>query len=558
MSSSPTLMRRAAALGIASILAAAPLAACAAFENALSGARDVSTDGAYVADALGSPEAYAGGTEYYYDPSAYEDFNTEEYAAVDEGGFVLARTRPLSTVSSDVDTASWCNLRRMVREGYRVADPEEVDRNDDDAPSYEGYDYTIPDGAVRIEEMLNYFTYDYATPKGGERFSVTKRVGACPWNDETDLLVLGFATAEEDVASESGSNLVFLIDVSGSMDEEDKLPLLQDSFSELVKQLGGDDRVSIVTYAGEERLVLDGVPGDESRTILSAIRQLRADGSTNGERGLELAYEVAERNYREGGVNRIIMASDGDLNVGMTSESDLHDYVAKKRETGIYLSVLGFGSGNYKDTKMETLADDGNGSYHYIDCEEEAERVFGERLRANLVPFSDDVKVQVEFNPEQVKAYRLIGYENRAMADEDFRDDTADAGDVGPNAQFTVAYEIVRADSAFEVGEGDLKYQDQVTSGSDEWLTATLRYRSLDDDEVHEQACVVDGSDWDEEPGEDWTFQAAIIELGMLMRGSEHRGTTSLASIDELLDGLDATDERAGFAEVVDALRHAM
>ena len=469
--------------------------------------------------------------------SGMEDFNTEEYSSIEETGFISAATRPLSTVSSDVDTASYCNIRRMLRDGWT---PEEIDT-----------------GAVRIEEMLNYFSYDYGTPKGDDLFDITVHVGDCPWNADTKLVTLGFATAPEaDSIAEKGSNLVFLIDVSGSMASADKLDLLKDSFEELVSHLDEDDRVSIVTYAGGEEVVLEGAHGDERREIMRAINRLRAEGSTNGEAGLQMAYEVARRNYIEGGVNRIVMASDGDLNVGISSESDLHDFVDKQRESGIYLSVLGFGTGNYKDNKMETLADHGNGSYHYIDCVEEAERVLGEKLTANLVPLCDDVKVQVEFNPATVKGYRLIGYENRAMADEDFRNDEKDAGDVGPGAQFTVAYEVALTDSAQEVATSDLKY-DQKESGdknSDEWLTATIRYQPADGSKVREQQASVAEGDLQSKPGEDWNFQAAVIEFGMLLRDSEYAGTSSAKQIRSLLDdgGVEGSDEREGFADLVD------
>ena len=543
---------KALALVIAGSLALAPLSGCAAFSHATSTQSNeakTSTETEYYADAAEGSGYYAmtDSSTMYYEPDV--PFNTEEYAAIDETGFISTLTRPLSTVSADVDTASWCNLRRMVRDGYVLAGTD-VDEDGNSDEYY--YDYgTIPAGAVRIEEMLNYFGYDYEKPAAGDDFAVTARMGTCPWNEKTDLLVLGFSTADEDTASEKGRNLVFLIDVSGSMDSPDKLYLLQDSFAGLVEQLGPNDRVSIVTYASGEELVLDGVAGDRDREILRAINRLRADGSTNGERGLELAYEVAEKHFIEGGVNRIIMASDGDLNVGMTSESDLHDYVSKKRETGVYLSVLGFGSGNYKDTKMETLADDGNGQYHYIDCEEAALRVFGDKLCANLVPFADDVKFQIEFNPAQVKGYRLIGYENRALADEDFRDDSVDAGDVGPEAQFTVAYEIVPADSDFEVAGSDLKYQETTYSGSDEWLTCTLRWHSFADGEYHEMASTVDESTWAAAPGSDWNFQAAIIELGMLMRGSEYAGNTSFENIYQLAEQGPEDAERDGFVELV-------
>ena len=475
------------------------------------------------ADALYAAEV---GDAYVEDPWVeVEPFNTEEYAHVDERGFMVVGANPLSTVSADVDTASFANLRRMLRDGWVLDE--------------------VPAGAVRIEELVNYLDYDYPEPAAGERFSMTAAMGECPWNPQTKLLVLGFATAREDATASRGSNLVFLVDVSGSMDAPDKLDLLKASLEVLVDQLGPEDRVSVVTYASGEELVCEGVPGTEGRQIMRAVRRLRADGSTNGERGLELAYEVAERNFIEGGVNRIVMCSDGDLNVGMTSESDLFDYVSAKRETGVYLSVLGFGSGNYKDNKMETLADNGNGSYHYIDCLDEAERVLGERVQANLVPFADDVKVQVEFNPSQVRGYRLLGYENREMADEDFRNDDADAGEVGPNTQFTVAYEIVTTDSGMELPEVGLRYgggADAGTGASPEWLTASLRYRALDDGDVHEQMMCVDAGDLADDPGDDWHRAAAAIELGLVLRDSAWRGDASLEGAQDQLS-LDGRDD---------------
>ena len=464
------------------------------------------------------------------------DFNTEEYATIKETGFVSTKTNPLSTVSADVDTASYCNLRRMINEGYGLDD--------------------IPSGAVRIEEMLNYFDYDYAMPANasGNLFSMQAQSAACPWNEDTQLLVLGFAAGNEAQATQKGSNLVFLIDVSGSMDEPDKLDLLQDSFATLLDSLGPNDRVSIVTYASGEDIVLEGASGDDAKAILKAIYKLRAEGATNGEAGLKQAYEVAERNFVKGGVNRIVMASDGDLNVGMASESDLYDFVDAKRESGIYLSVLGFGAGNYKDNKMETLADHGNGSYHYIDCIEEAERVLKEKLTANLVPFADDVKVQVEFNPAQVKAYRLIGYENRELADEDFRDDSVDAGDVGPGAQFTVAYEVVLADSKMKVGESQLKYSAEAQpygNASGDWLTCTMRYHVFDGDEMREQELVVDAGDVTARPDANWNLAAAVVEFGMLARDSEYAGTSSEDGILDLLASAADGDQEASFKKLV-------
>ena len=482
-----------------------------------------SGENAMAADVEEAPAVEGDGGDFHgIDPGG---FNTEEYGAIEETGFVSTATAPLSTVSADVDTASYANLRRMLASG-RARD-------------------SIPAGSVRIEEMLNYFDYGYAKPAGDERFGMTAAVGACPWNPNTQLLVLGFATPEE--VQDKPANLVFLIDVSGSMNSTEKLALLQDSFATLLDHLDGNDRVSIVTYSGREEVVLEGAAGDDDKAILRAIYRLQANGSTNGEAGLKMAYDVAERNKIEGGVNRIIMASDGDLNVGMTSESDLRDFVAKKRESGIYLSVLGFGSGNYKDTKMETLADNGNGQYHYIDSIGEAERVLSERLMSSVVPFADDVKLQIEFNPAQVKGYRLIGYENRAMAAEDFRNDAKDAGDIGPNAQFTVAYEIALAGSAQEVATSGLKYAPAPAStegATGEWGTATLRYRALDDSQVHEQQLVLHG---DEAAGDDWRLAAGIIEFGMVLRNSEFTGTATLESARALLDGLDS--------EQVDSLR---
>ena len=347
-------------------------------------------------------------------------------------------TSPLSTLSADVDTASYCNLRRMVAQEYAPA--------------------VVPAGAVRTEELLNYFDYAYPAPVGSDLFGVSTQMSDCPWNDQTKLLVMGFATEKDGDASSAGANLVFLIDVSGSMDDPDKLPLVKDSFATLVEGLTERDRVSVVTYASGERVLLEGVPGDDKRRIMRAVDGLVAEGSTNGEAGLEQAYRLAESSFIEGGVNRVVMASDGDLNVGISSESELHDFVERKRATGVYLSVLGFGSGNYKDNKMETLADHGNGAYHYVDCAEEARRVLGRNLRANLVPLADDVKIQVEFNPDRVKGYRLIGYENRALADEGVprRCGRRGRGGRGPCVHRSVRDRPAR--SAFEAGASALKY----------------------------------------------------------------------------------------------------
>ncbi|RDB63232.1 VWA domain-containing protein [Gordonibacter sp. 28C] len=507
--------------------------------------------GASSADASASCPPY-GGVPPYADP-----YSGEGYAAVDETGFVSTAARPLSTFSADVDTASYANLRRMVREG--------------------AYPAEIPSGAVRIEEMLNYFDYDYAPPEGDDLFGVTAEMADCPWNPDTKLLVMGFATTPAERAPETGANLVFLIDVSGSMADADKLPLLQSAFAMLVENLDERDRVSVVTYSGEERVVLEGASGADKRRILRAIGSLRAEGSTNGEAGLRTAYDVAERQFVEGGANRIVMASDGDLNVGMSSESDLHDFVDERRGRGVYLSVLGFGTGNYQDSKMETLADHGDGSYHYIDCEAEARRVLDRNLLANFTPLADDVKLQVEFNPAQVKGYRLIGYENRALADEAFRDDAVDAGEVGAGCAFTVAYEVVPADSPFQVAEPQLRYGDakdaipSANAGTDananddgqrgiaictdggEWLVCSMRYRPVGQDGAREQALVVDASSLVAAPSADWRFAAAVAECGMVLCQSPHAGTATFQTALDLMD--DARDEeRAEFAGLLQTL----
>ena len=445
------------------------------------------------------------------------DFNTEEYAAIAENGFEAVATSPLSTFSADVDTASYCNLRRMLNHGYA---PDE-----------------IPDGAVRVEEMLNYFRYSYDVPEGDERFAVTARLAPCPWNANNVLLMLGVQAATLPDATAEGSNLVFLVDVSGSMDDVDKLDLVKQALTLLTDRLGETDTVSIVTYSDGERVVIDGAnPIRDRAKLLSAIDSLAAGGYTDGQRGLEQAYDVALRHYRKGGNNRVIMCSDGDLNVGITSESDLHDYVSEKKETGVYLSVLGFGEGNYKDTKMETLADDGNGSYYYIDSILEAEKVLGEELTQTLYAVADDVKFQVEFNPAKVSAYRQVGYENRALADQDFEDDAKDAGEVGAGASVTVLYELVPGQA--EADDGGLRYQTrQLTEAGagGEWLNVSLRYKLPGAAESQLRQFPVTDDDLLDAPDGDMAFAAAVAEFGMVLRDSEYRGDSSYETVVDLL-----------------------
>ena len=472
-----------------------------------------------VEDGMVAPEAF------YAAGALPEDFNTEEYAALTENGFRAVATSPLSTFSADVDTASYCNLRRMLNSGLSL-------------------DY-IPSGAVRVEEMLNYFSYDYAAPEGDDRFAVTAELAPCPWNPATTLLRLGVRAADAPQRAEAGSNLVFLVDVSGSMEGPDKLGLVKQALTMLTDELTEKDTVSIVTYSDGERIVIEGAnPAADKAKLLIAIESLEAGGYTDGQRGLAQAYEVAQRCFRKDGNNRVIMCSDGDLNVGITSESDLHDFVSEKRSTGIYLSVLGFGSGNYKDTKMETLADDGNGNYYYIDSILEARKVLVEELTQTLYAVADDVKFQVEFNPARVSAYRQIGYENRAMEDQDFTDDTKDAGEVGAGACVTVLYELLPADAAAE--GSSLKYQTSALTDaaeSGEWLTVSIRYKEPGGSVSVEQSCAVDDSAYSETPSGDFRFAAAVAEFGMLLRDSEFKGDTSYDTIMELLKDAPLSDD---------------
>ena len=452
-------------------------------------------------------------------------WNTEEYNSVEEPGFKAVANEPLSTFSADVDTASYSNIRRMIEDGYSMEE--------------------IPAGAVRIEEMLNYFSYDYRLPKKDEPFGVTTVIGDCPWNEDAKLLQIGLKTEEIDFSEAPNSNLVFLLDVSGSMHTDDKLPLLQKSFSMLVEELGEKDTVSIVTYAGSDQVILKGESGDHKEEIIEAINALEAGGSTNGADGIETAYELAEKYFIEDGNNRVILATDGDLNVGVSSESDLKELITEKKESGVYLSVLGFGTGNIKDNKMEVLADCGNGNYAYIDSVGEAKKVLVEQMGATLVTVAKDVKLQVEFNPAYIKGYRLLGYENRALATEDFDDDRKDAGEIGAGHMVTALYEIVPVDSEQEIPETELKYQDGkndtgITNG--EWLNLKIRYKEPDADESLLKEYPVTEKDYTSEPSEDFYFAAAVAEFGLMLRDSEYKGTASFENVRELLKEVD-TDE---------------
>ena len=468
---------------------------------------------------------------------AMPDWQTEEYDAIEENGFAPVSLQPLSTFSADVDTASYSNIRRMLlHQGMR---PEE-----------------IPSGAVRIEEMLNYFSYNYEQPKEDEVFGITIDGADCPWNEEHGLLRIGIRTEDIDFSESPKSNFVFLLDVSGSMDMPNKLPLLKQAFAMLVDNLCEKDRVSIVTYAGSDAVVLDGARGNEKGAILEALNCLEAGGGTNGSAGIETAYALAEANFIQGGNNRVILATDGDLNIGQTSESELKSIIEKKRKSGIYLSVLGFGEGNLKDNKLETLADSGNGNYAYIDSLIEAKRVLVEELGSMLVTVAEDVKFQVEFNPAWIREYRLLGYENRLLSAQDFTDDTKDAGEVGAGHTVTVLYEVVWAGQDSETGN-HLKYQTtEPATGEvmEEWATLKIRYKDPGVSQSKEIEKAFGAEIYRENVKEaGMLLEASVAEFGMLLRDSKWKGSSSYEHILNMWSGMqqDGKEEIAEFLELV-------
>jgi len=442
-----------------------------------------------------------------------------------ENEFASVAQSPLSTFAADVDTASYANVRRMINDGYR---PE-----------------NIPTGAVRTEEMINYFSYSYNGPQDGEPFGVNAVIAPCPWNEEHLLLHLGLQTEEIDFSQAGNTNLVFLIDVSGSMDSANKLPLLQQAFGLLVDELSRKDRVSIVTYASGNDIVIDGVPGSDKEKIMDALNGLSAGGSTNGGAALEMAYQLAEKNFIENGNNRVIIASDGDWNVGITSQSEMSDLIKEKRETGIYLSVLGFGMGIYSDSRMQTLADDGNGNYAYIDSLLEAKKVLVEELGANMITVAEDVKLQIEFNPLYISEYRLLGYENRRLNAEDFEDDEKDAGEIGAGHSVTALYEIVPAGE--ETEDSGLRYQQaQLTDealNSNEWLTLSIRYKEPGEDTSKLLEYAIGSDRLTDAPGNDFRFAAAVAEFSLLLRDSDYKGDASYDHLIEELSEIKLNDE---------------
>ena len=464
--------------------------------------------------------------------------NTEEYAPIVENDFLDAIGNPLSTFSIDVDAASYGNARRFIM-----------------------HDRLPPRDAVRIEEFINYFDYDYERPEGDVPFSIDIEYASCPWNREHGLVHIGLRGEELAEEDQRPSNLVFLIDVSGSMRPENKLPLLRKAFRMLVDQLKDDDRVSIVVYAGSAGLVLPSTPGYKKSKIRDAIDDLRAGGSTAGHAGIQLAYRIAGENFIRGGNNRVILATDGDFNVGVSSTSELIRLIEEKREEGIFLTVLGFGVGNYKDHRLEQLADKGNGNHAYIDNILEAKKVLVDGVTATLYTIAKDVKIQVEFNPAKVSSYRLVGYENRLLKKEDFDDDKKDAGEIGAGHTVTALYEIVPAGKKADTPEiEELKYlETKVKSeawSTDEILTVRIRYKEPDGDTsklittaLRDDPLALDRS------SESFRFAAAVAMYALILRDSRYKGDASLKDVSALAKsalGDDPYTYRAEFLRIVE------
>ncbi len=489
-------------------------------------------DGAYLAASSEAPaEAYEAESGMYMTEEVIDmHFDTEEYNYIKENSFVSVANSPLSTFAADVDTGSYTNFRRMVKDNYSLTD--------------------IPQGAVRVEEMINYFDYEITDAVDNNRFTVSYETNTCPWNEANQLLML--TVKAKDLAIEStGNNFVFLIDSSGSMSNDpDKGALAIKSFKLLAETLTENDRVSIVTYSGDSRVILDSCDGDKYEKICKALDSITFGGGTNGSGGITAAYELAAENFMENGNNRVIIASDGDMNLGVTSNAGLTDLIQEKKETGVFLTVLGYGSGNYSDANMESIADYGNGNYYYIDCIDEANRVLVEKLKQTTITVAKDVKLQVEFNPLEVSEYRLIGYENRTMAADDFEDATKDGGETGAGQTVTVLYELVC--STNDVSGNNLKYQtdrqltDDALSG--EILTLSIRYKEPDENQSVEENFVVTHTDG-ENMSADFQFVAGVAELAMIINDSDYVGAATLDTAYELVRqgaGDDAYREELG------------
>lgn len=467
-----------------------------------------------------------------------DDVSNESYSEISENGFNSPFKNPYSTFSIDVDAASYSNVRRFINQGMLP-----------------------PKDAVKIEEMINYFDYQYDTPQGKHPFNVQHEVGKAPWNEDHYLVHIGIQGEKIEMDELPASNIVFLLDVSGSMSSENKLPLLKKSLKLLVNQLRAEDRVSIVVYAGAAGEVLPSTPGNEKKKILKALENLQAGGSTAGGAGIKLAYSIAEEHFIEGGNNRIILATDGDFNVGASSDEDMEDLIEKKRKSGVYLTVLGFGMGNYKDSKMEILADKGNGNHAYIDNILEAKKVLVNEFGGTLFTIAKDVKLQVEFNPGTVQAYRLIGYENRLLADEDFNNDKKDAGELGAGHTVTALYEVipVGVNSSFKPVD-DLKYQPngqpKAVSNTTDLMTVKLRYKQPDEDKSIYLDTVIKNK-LNNYLSNNFNWSAAVASFGMLMRESDYINEFQYSDAIQLAKRSKGTDGNGYRAEMIKLMETA-
>ncbi|HMT73145.1 MAG TPA: von Willebrand factor type A domain-containing protein [Chitinophagaceae bacterium] len=487
-----------------------------------------------------------GDMQYYYkkdEPGLYGDFDREGYDKITENKFLKATDNPLSTFSIDVDAASYSNVRRFLNQGQLP-----------------------PAGAVRIEEMVNYFKYEYPQPGNKEPFTVNTEISDAPWNPEHKLVLIGLQGKQIPVENLPASNLVFLIDVSGSMQDPNKLPLVKASMKLLVDQLREEDKVAMVVYAGAAGLVLPSTSGHEKAKIKDAIDRLDAGGSTAGGAGIKLAYKTARENFAKGGNNRVILCTDGDFNVGESSDDAMERLIEQERKSGVFLTVLGYGMGNYQDAKMQKLADKGNGNHAYIDGISEAKKVLVNEFGGTLFTIAKDVKLQIEFNPAKVQGYRLIGYENRMLAKEDFNDDKKDAGELGSGHTVTALYEIIPAgvESDFLKDVDKLKYQKDVeplskTKYNDEIMTVKLRYKAPDGDvskliehPVKDEHIVI------AKTSDNFRFAAAVAQFGLLLRDSEFKSEASYASVISLAKKAKGNDDegyRSEFIRLVESAR---
>lgn len=465
---------------------------------------------------------------------------TESYKPINENGFLAVGQQPVTTFSVDVDRAAYSNVRRFLNNGEMP-----------------------PEDAVRIEEMINYFDYDYPQPRGEHPVAIVSETTDSPWNPGLKLVHIGLQAKTVSTENLPASNLVFLIDVSGSMNEANKLPLLKQAFKLLADQLRAEDKISIVAYAGSAGMVLAPTSGSEKKTIKDALDKLEAGGSTAGGEGIELAYNLAKKHFLPKGNNRVILATDGDFNVGISNESELQKLIEEKRKAGIFLSVMGFGMGNYKDSHVETLADKGNGNYAYIDNIQEARKVFVQEFGGTLFTIAKDVKIQIEFNPAHVQAYRLIGYENRALRNDEFNDDQKDAGDMGSGHTVTAIYEIVPSGvkSPYVATTDALKYQPgnaATGSNNNEMMTIKVRYKQPDSEKSKLFDLPVPATTVAfDQCSVNFRFASAVAEFGLLLRGSEYKGSASYADVIRRARAAFGNDEEGYRSEFVQLVKVA-